>query len=254
MNVAIIAAAGQGVRMGTKRAKQFLELDGIPVIIHTLTRFEQCPDIDEVVVVLPEKDVKRFPALARKYGLQKVRKCIAGGASRAESVKLALRAIGAAVSTLKHVIVAVHDGVRPFVTPEEISQTIDAARSNRAAILVAPVTDTIKVIKQRMFESVVDGTCSRSGLRRALTPQCFDYRLLCEAYFNKFVKSVEDFTDDSMAVERGPLYPGGFRWDEIRIRVVEGNARNIKITQPEDLALAELILKQNPEFRIKKAQ
>jgi 2-C-methyl-D-erythritol 4-phosphate cytidylyltransferase len=234
MNVAIIAAAGQGVRMGSKRAKQFLELDGIPVIIHTLTRFEQCPDIDEVVVVLPEKDVKRFPTLARKYGLGKLVNCIAGGKTRAQSVKLGLESIRQ--TDVK--IVAVHDAVRPFVTPEEISLTISAAKRNRAAILVAPVTDTIKFAP---YKSVV-ASLRRADIRRALTPQCFHYPLLRKAFANIGSRvSAEHITDDSMLIER-----------EVKVSTVAGNPRNIKITGPEDIALAEIILKQNPEFRIKK--
>ncbi|MDX6614794.1 MAG: 2-C-methyl-D-erythritol 4-phosphate cytidylyltransferase [Blastocatellia bacterium] len=249
MNVAIIAAAGQGVRMGTKRAKQFLELDGIPVIIHTLTRFEQCPDIHEIVVVLPEKDVKRFPALARKYGLSKVVNCVAGGPTRARSVKRGLDSMrGKDVK-----IVTVHDGVRPFVTPKEISQTVKATRHSGAAILFAPVNDTIKVIQGDW----VRRTYPRTELCRALTPQCFRYELLRHAQTRIFPGGMQrsrrvghggriipgkDFTDDSMLVEEFKK----------RIFLVAGNPRNIKITGPEDIAFAEIILKRNPEFRIKK--
>jgi len=251
MNVAIIPAAGQGLRMGGKRAKQFLKLDGIPVIIHTLKRFEQCPDIDEVVVVLPEKDVKRFPALARKYGLRKVVNCVPGGKTRAKSVKLGFESI----PPHRVQIVAVHDGVRPFVTPEEISQTIRAAGRYDAAILAAPVTDTIKLVDW----PVVKSTIPRAQLRCALTPQCFRYELLRDAYkraaglrirgsssfkFWAAGRSVEKFTDESMLVEQVPFAR--------RVFLVEGNPRNIKITQPADIALAEIILKRNPEFRIKK--
>lgn len=243
MNVAIIAAAGQGVRMGTKRAKQFLELDGIPVIIHTLTRFEECPDIDEVVVVLPEKDVKRFPALARKYGLAKVVNCIAGGTSRTHSVRLGLGSIRAA--DVK--IVAVHDGVRPFVTPGEISQTIRVAKRTGAAILATPVTDTIKLVDRKFVMS----TPPRSQMQRALTPQCFDFQLLRRALAS--TKS-DTATDESMLVERlTESERFGFRKRRL-VAVVAGDPRNIKITQPEDIALAEIILKQNPEFRIKKVK
>jgi 2-C-methyl-D-erythritol 4-phosphate cytidylyltransferase len=232
MNVAIIAAAGQGVRMGSKRAKQFLELDGIPVIIHTLQRFQDCADIHEVVVVLPEKDVKRFPALARKHGLTKVTSCIAGGKTRGHSVKLGLDSISQHVS-----IVAVHDGVRPFVTPDEISRTIKAARRARAAILVARVNDTIKVLDK----GSVAFTPLRPQLRRALTPQCFQYQILHEAFRDKsWRRNPARYTDESMLVER-----------KVKVAVVDGDARNIKITTPEDIAMAEIILKRDREFRIK---
>jgi 2-C-methyl-D-erythritol 4-phosphate cytidylyltransferase len=232
MNVAIIAAAGQGVRMGSKRAKQFLELDGIPVIIHTLQRFQDCADIDQVVVVLPQKNVKPFRALTRKHGLSKVTNCIAGGATRGQSVKLGLDAIPPGVA-----IVAVHDGVRPFVTPAEISKTIKAARRARAAILVALVNDTVKVL----HKGSVAFTPPRMELRRALTPQCFQYEILRAAFRDPaWRKNPEQFTDESMLVER-----------KVKVAVVDGDPRNIKITTPEDIAMAEIILKRDRVFRIK---
>src|SRR5436305_2985748 len=138
MNVAIIAAAGQGTRMGGERPKQFLELAGIPVIIHTLKRFEQCAEIQEVIVVLPGEDTANFLSLVGKYGLRKLARVVQGGATRAESVWRGLQSVRAATAE----IVAVHDGVRPFVTPEEITQTVLAARESGAAILTAPVVDT----------------------------------------------------------------------------------------------------------------
>ena len=224
MNVAIIAAAGLGVRMGSKRAKQFLEIDGIPVIIHTLKVFEQCADIDEIVVVLPEQAVKRFPALARKYDLRKVTRYVAGGKTRAKSVKLGLESIQAKDNK----IVAVHDGVRPFVTPHEISQKVSAAKRTGAAILVAPVTDTIKLVSG----SGIVETIPRDKIRRALTPQCFRYELLRQAFASiNWKRSGAEFTDESMLVEH-----------KVRVAIVEGNPRNIKITRPEDIALAESIL------------
>lgn len=217
--------------MGGKRAKQFLKLDGIPVIIHTLKRFEQCPDIDQVLVVLPEKDVKGFPALARRFGLRKVAQCVAGGKTRSQSVRLGLESLLESTAG----IVAVHDGVRPFVTPEEISQTLRAARRSGAAILVAPVTDTIKFVRGR----TVLHTIPRKQFRRALTPQCFRYQLLRDA-FQRAGSLMNKATDDSMLVEASGE----------RVTFVEGSARNIKITGPEDLAVAEIILRQNPEFSL----
>ena len=230
MNVAIIAAAGQGKRLGGKRAKQFLELAGTPIIIHTLKRFEQCASVDEIFVVLPAEDVAGFLTLAANYGLGKLRRVVAGGATRAESVWRGLQAVRAATTR----IVAVHDGVRPFVTPEEISRTIEAADEFGAAILTTPATDTIKEV----WQGRVRRTLMRADLRHALTPQCFRYALLRRAYEEAGDLSAE-ITDDSALVERlgAP------------IRVVEGDARNIKITRPADIALAELILR---EFEDKK--
>ena len=225
MNVAIVVAAGKGTRLGGNRPKQFLELDGVPVIIHTLRQFERCLEIKEVVVVLPVEATDDFPALARNFGLQKPSRVVAGGATRAQSVQRGLAVAGEAE------LVAVHDGVRPFVTPEEIDQVVVAARATGAAILVAPVADTIKEIKD---ERVVS-TQSRSTLRRALTPQCFRFDILKRAYEQLAEVEAEgvEVTDDSLLVERLG----------VEIAAVEGSARNIKITREEDLVWAEAILK-----------
>jgi 2-C-methyl-D-erythritol 4-phosphate cytidylyltransferase len=223
MNVAIIAAAGQGVRMGGDRAKQFLELAGVPIIIHTLQVFEQCEVIQEIIVVVAAPEVADFRSLAAGFGLAKLTKVIAGGATRAESVWHGLQAVPATAA-----VVAVHDGVRPFVTADEITRSVLAAEMHGAAILVAPVNDTIK--------EVIDGgvvrSLNRSRLRRALTPQCFRYSLLRRAYEQADVLGPE-MTDESMLVERLG----------VRIAIVEGNARNIKITTKEDLVVGEALLK-----------
>jgi 2-C-methyl-D-erythritol 4-phosphate cytidylyltransferase len=225
MNIAIIAAAGQGTRLGGQRAKQFLELEGVPVVIHTLRRFEQCADVHEVIVVLPSADVAGFLKLAGQYGLLKLARVVAGGQTRAESVWRGLQSIRAATAE----IVAVHDGVRPFVTPYEISRVIAAAQAGGAAILAAPAIDTMKEVEHGQ----VRRTLERDRLRRALTPQCFRYALLRAAY-ERAKDLGADLTDDSSLVEQLGA----------SVAVVEGDARNIKITRPEDLAFAEILLKQ----------
>jgi 2-C-methyl-D-erythritol 4-phosphate cytidylyltransferase len=223
MNIAIIAAAGAGTRLASDRPKQFLLLAGTPVIIHTLKVFEQCESIHEVIVVLPAAESAGFLSLAGKFGLRKVARVVPGGVTRADSVKRGLMAIRAATAE----IVAVHDGVRPFVTVEEIEATVAAAQSDGAAILVAPVTDTIKQVSNRRVEKTLD----RGGLRRALTPQCFRYQLLREAY------QQADVNDPSLTDESALLEQLGHP-----ISVIEGSARNIKITTVEDLAIAEVML------------
>jgi 2-C-methyl-D-erythritol 4-phosphate cytidylyltransferase len=224
MNVAIIAAAGQGKRLAGNRRKQFLELDGIPIIIHTLKPFELCENIQEIIVVLPAEESAGFLTLAGKAGLRKLSRVVPGGATRAESVSRGLVAIRAATAE----IVAVHDGVRPFVTSEEIDRTIEAARDCGAAILVAPVNDTVKATDG---ERVVN-TLDRASLRRALTPQCFRYDLLRRAYESADVHDPA-LTDDSFLVERMG----------VKVAIVEGSSRNIKITTVEDLLLAEAMIK-----------
>ena len=224
MNIAIIAAAGAGTRMASDRPKQFLLLAGTPVVFHTLKVFEQCDSINEVIVVLPAEESAGFLSMAGKLGLRKVARVVPGGATRAESVKRGLMAIRSATAE----IVAVHDGVRPFVTVEEISNTVAAAHDTGAAILVAPVTDTIKQVGDRSVIKTLD----RGRLRRALTPQCFRYELLREAYQRV------DINDPSLTDESALLEQMGHR-----VSVVEGSARNIKITTAEDLVVAEAWLK-----------
>ena len=224
MNVAIIAAAGQGTRMDSKRAKQFLELAGIPIIIHTLKAFERCEAIREIVAVLPEPDVAGFVTLASKHGLQKLRRTVPGGATRAASVLRGLKALDPTAVE----IVAVHDGSRPFVTPEEIAQTVEAAERHGAAILVTREVDTVKEVSG----GAIVRTVKRDDLRRALTPQCFRYSLLRRAYEN--VDELDpDLTDESSLIERLG----------VQVTIVEGSSRNIKITTSEDLIVAEAFLK-----------
>jgi len=176
-----------------------------------------------VIVVLPAEESAGFVSAAGKYGLRKVARVVPGGATRADSVKRGLMAIRAATAE----IVAVHDGVRPFVTVEEIEATIAAARADGAAILVAPVTDTIKQVEDRRVVKTMD----RGELRRALTPQCFRYDVLRHAY------QAADVTDPSVTDESVLVEQLGYP-----VSVVEGSARNIKITTVEDLAIAEAIL------------
>jgi 2-C-methyl-D-erythritol 4-phosphate cytidylyltransferase len=225
MNVAIVVAAGKGTRLGATRPKQFLELDGLPVIVHTLRQFERCTEIDEVVVVLAADEIARFQTLAQQFGLQKVSRVIAGGATRAQSVRCGLAVIEEAE------LVAVHDGVRPFVTPAEIDRVMAAARFTGAAILVAPVADTIKEIK----DDLVVRTLPRAQLRRALTPQCFRFDILKRAYdqLTEIESEGIEVTDDCLLVERLG----------VEIAAIEGSARNIKITRVEDLALGEALLR-----------
>ena len=223
MNIAIIAAAGAGTRMASDRPKQFLLLAGTPVIFHTLKPFEECEQIQEVIVVLPAEESAGFLSMEGKYGLRKHARVVTGGATRADSVKRGLMAIRSATAE----IVAVHDGVRPFVTVAEIENTIAAAQADGAAILVAPVTDTIKHVNG----GAVVKTLDRSVLRRALTPQCFRYELLRQAYQSADIKD-PTLTDESALVEQLGH----------RVRVVEGSSRNIKITTAEDFAIAEAML------------
>ncbi len=223
MNVAIIAAAGTGSRMAGDRPKQFLQLAGVPIIFHTLKPFEQCDSIQEIIVVLPAAESADFLALVQKYGVKKLSRVVPGGTTRAESVWRGLLSIRTATAE----IIAVHDGVRPFVTMEEIDRTVAAAHSHGAAILAAPAIDTIKQVDG----GEVVKTLERRQLCHALTPQCFRYELLRRAYERADVQDPA-ITDDSSLVEQlGEP-----------VMIVEGSSRNIKITTVEDLLIAESFL------------
>lgn len=226
MNVAIVVAGGKGVRFGADRPKQFLEVNGSPIIIHTLRQFERCREIGSVVVVLPVEETAGFQSLIEKFALQKVARIVAGGATRAQSVKQGL-------ATIDHAdVVAVHDGVRPLVTPAEIDEVVRAASESGAAILVAGVSDTIKDVRSHR----VINTLARVNLRRALTPQCFRVDVLRRAYeqLEQLEAAAIEVTDDSFLVERLG----------VEVVTIEGSARNIKITKEEDLVTAEALLKR----------
>ncbi len=225
MNTAIIGAAGEGKRFGGSVPKQFLALSGKPLIIHTLEQFESCPIVDEIILVLPLAETANFSEIAQNYHLQKLSKIISGGESRAVSVLSGLKIIDSKTAE----IVAVHDGARPFASVAEITETIQKAQETGAACLVTIVTDTIKEIRCGKIVRTID----RSLLRRALTPQCFRYDILRRA-FEKNNFDAAEVTDECFLVEK----LGG-----VEISIVEGSARNIKITHAEDFALAEILLK-----------
>jgi 2-C-methyl-D-erythritol 4-phosphate cytidylyltransferase len=228
MNVAIIVAAGQGTRVGGERAKQFQVLAGVPVVVHTLRRFEQSTTIAACIVVVPAAETDNFLAIAEQFKLRKVTRAVAGGATRTESVALGLEALPAAPAE----IVAVHDGVRPFVTAVEIDRTVRAAATDGAAVLVAPVVDTIK----EMDGTRIARTLPRARLCRALTPQCFRYDLLCRAYEHARAHKL-DATDCSALVEQLG----------VPVTAIAGDPRNIKLTRPADFALAEILARDFEE-------
>lgn len=223
MNSAVIVAAGSGTRFKADKPKQFLEIAGKPLVIHTLHCFEACPDIDQIVLVLPSSEIENFQNLAEKYNFKKLIKPVRGGKTRAESVFNGLQVVDQ-----KCEIVAVHDGARPLVSSEEISETLERAANAGAACLVAPVTDTIK----KIAGGKIVGTIDREKLRRALTPQCFRFEILSKAFENADL--TEAVTDECFLVERL-----GYE-----IAFVDGSPKNIKITTREDFAVAEILLKE----------
>ncbi|HEX5085645.1 MAG TPA: 2-C-methyl-D-erythritol 4-phosphate cytidylyltransferase [Blastocatellia bacterium] len=230
MNVAIIPAAGSGSRFGGQIPKQFIEIAGAPIIVHTLRRFDECEEIGAIVVALRREEIEGFERALGSHKIRKTVRLVAGGAERSDSILNALTA----AKEFQPEIVAVHDAVRPFVTPERISAVIVKAREIGAAILAQPATDTIKEVEDGLIRRTLD----RRRIWRAQTPQAFRYDLLMQAnqVFGEDARASDlpaaMATDDSFLVERlgAP------------VAIVEGLANNIKITTPEDLILAEKLL------------
>lgn len=222
MNTAIVVAAGSGSRFDSTVPKQFAEIIGKPVVVHTLEAFEACEAIDQVILVLPADNVDRFESMGPKFGLSKLTRIVAGGESRTGSVICGFNA----ADPTSHVV-AVHDGARPLVTPAEIAATVDAASRFGAACLAAPITDTIKRVENDRIVETLD----RSELRRALTPQAFRYDILKNAL--AAADGSVSATDECVLAERCGQ----------EIVLVEGSGQNIKITFPEDLLYAEAVLR-----------
>lgn len=225
LNIAIIPAAGIGSRMHADRAKQMLELGGVPLLVHTLRRFEACDAIDQVVLVLQPNLTSDVLSLMSKHSLKKIVRVVAGGAERQDSVYRGLQVIREESAG----IIVVHDAVRPFIRPAEIGAVIERAEKKGAAILALHATDTLKQVKK----STIRRTLDRSLMYHAQTPQAFRYAILREAY-EKAQSDGFRATDDAQLVER----------THHKVSVVEGSQLNIKITRPFDLKLAEVIYKE----------
>jgi 2-C-methyl-D-erythritol 4-phosphate cytidylyltransferase len=221
MNTAIIVAAGSGSRFASSVSKQFVQLRGKPLIFRTFEPFEACPAIDEIILVISEDGREQFVPLQGEHDLKKLRSIVTGANTRAGSVRMGLNAVDPSTAN----IVAIHDGARPLVTVSEITRTVEMAKETGAACLVAEVTDTIKQVDGAKIVETID----RTRLRRALTPQAFRYDLIIKAFDGPGFD--ENATDESSVVERLG----------ITVAAVEGSGRNIKITRPEDLALAEAL-------------
>ncbi|HEY4432221.1 MAG TPA: 2-C-methyl-D-erythritol 4-phosphate cytidylyltransferase [Paenibacillus sp.] len=214
----VIVAAGRGTRMGTVESKQYLLLQGKPIIVHTLEVFQQHELISEIVLVTGKEDLERCREWIQLYKLDKVKAIVPGGSERQHSVHKGLL-------KLRTQWVMVHDGVRPFVQPYEIEACYERAKQIGASVLAVPVKDTIKQVDK---EGKVISTPDRRSLWAIQTPQTFRLSELLDAYATA---ERDEFigTDDSSLAERAG----------IPVSVVEGSYRNIKITTPEDLDFAE---------------
>lgn len=218
---AIILAAGHGRRMNLPVAKQFLNIQGKPMIYHSINAFERS-NVDEIILVTGTDQVEFCKNLVSDFNLSKVIKVVEGGEERYDSVYNAL------VSVEKTDYVLIHDGARPFITIEKINEIIDAVIEYKACIICTPVKETIKIADA---DGYVSATPPRNSLWTAQTPQAFDYDLIRKAYdlFNDNRGDGADVTDDSMVYER---------YTNLKVKILNGDYNNIKVTTPEDLTLA----------------
>src|ERR1700689_2465037 len=228
---AIIPAAGLGTRMGADLPKQFLELDGMPLVIFTLRRLAACAAITDFFISTRADDIVFLQDKVGKAGLGRPARVIHGGDTRQQSVANALAQVDPTTE-----IVLVHDAVRPFVTPEQIGRVIAEARARGAAILGIPAIDTVKEVKRASLPEdvvLITSTIPRERIVLAQTPQAFSYALLRDA-FRKAQQDGVTASDESSLVER-------FGHD---VFVVLGSERNLKITRPADMDLARFYLEQ----------
>jgi 2-C-methyl-D-erythritol 4-phosphate cytidylyltransferase len=233
MKVAVILpAAGLGTRMGRSAAektgtsrKQFMLLEGSPILLHTIRKFVACPSVSEIVVALRSDDLGWVEELLRKEALSTPVRLVKGGDSRQESVSNALAVLAPDTD-----LVVVHDAVRPFIDLPTIDKVIREASQTGAAIVGIVPVDTVKTLRKNKIK----GTVPRESLALAQTPQVFRYALLKDA----FAKAREDGfigTDESSLIER---------LEQIEVSVVLGSDRNIKITKSSDMHLARLFLEE----------
>jgi 2-C-methyl-D-erythritol 4-phosphate cytidylyltransferase len=231
--LAVIPAAGAGLRMGGKTAKQFLELEGKPILALTLEKFQVCPAIDAVILVVPPDDIEFCKrTIIERYGLDKVNKVIAGGERRQDSVRLGIEAAGD-----EYGMVLIHDGVRPFIEAGLIERVVTAAMKDRAVIAALPAKDTAKRVGEDGF---VLETCERELLWLVQTPQAFRYGDIMAAHRKAILEGWDQVTDDASLIEKMG----------IPVKVILGSEYNIKVTTPQDLELARyLLVRSNKGFK-----
>lgn len=216
---AVIVAGGKGTRMGSSLPKQFLTIDGLPILMHTINAFyNYSPDI-RIIVVLPQEDFQTWMSLCQQFNFSKSVVLQAGGSTRFQSVKLGLSKISG------DGIVAIHDGVRPLVAPGVIARSFQVATEERSAIAAVSLKESIRLVENNGTKAL-----DRALFRLIQTPQTFDVALIQAAY-----KQEEDLrlTDDASVAERAGH----------QVTLIEGAYENIKVTTPEDLVFAEAFLR-----------
>jgi 2-C-methyl-D-erythritol 4-phosphate cytidylyltransferase len=221
MTTAIIVAAGKSERMGTGTDKAFLSLGNKPVVAWSLLAFERCADVDRIVLVVRKEQQLAAKAVARMFGISKLVAVVPGGNKRQESVQAGLAACDADTR-----FVVVHDGARPCITPDVVSEVVKLAKRVGAATVGRRITDTVKRVEKG---TAVSGTEDRDKLWAVQTPQAFHFKILANAYKNL---GKNDVTDDCQAVELSGE----------TVRIYENRAPNFKITTVEDLQIASALL------------
>jgi len=223
MVTAIIVAAGKSERMGTGTDKAFLNLGPKPVLAWSLLAFERCTDVDQIVLVVRKDQIVATKALVRMFGISKFRTVVAGGQKRQDSVMNGLKEVDSDTR-----IVVIHDGARPCVKPETISETVKIAKRTGAAVVGCHIWDTVKLVEKG---TTVSRTEDRSKLWAVQTPQAFSASLIRRAYA-EVVKKKAEVTDDASAVELiGEP-----------VKIFESNVPNLKITTVEDLRVAAAVV------------
>lgn len=221
---AVILGAGKSTRMGEGINKIFLCLKQKPIICYSLAIFQKCHLINDITLVVREEDIKRAEDLVLNFGFSKVKKIISGGEERQDSVYNGLLALD------NPEFVVIHDGARPFISEDLLTNSIDAAISFGAAVVAVPVKDTIKIVDNDGF---IERTLERNKLYHIQTPQSFKYDLILKAY-EKGIGEGLKVTDDAAFLESFG----------IKVRVVYGSYNNIKITTPFDRDLAEFLVEK----------
>jgi len=224
--IAIVPAAGFGERMGGKRAKQFLYIDGKPIVAITLGLLQQCDLIDRIVVVVPQVYIDYcYREIVERYNLKKVFRVVPGGKRRQDSVRHGIESVA---NLCKWVLI--HDGVRPLITNELIIKIVKAAKNFRAVIAGLPISETVKEVDNH---GIILRSVDRNKLWSIQTPQIFRWDDISLAHKEAIKKGWEDVTDDSFLIEKMGL----------PVNIIEGERQNIKITTPQDLDMARLLIK-----------
>lgn len=225
---AIVLAGGRGKRMNTPIQKQYLELNGYPVLYYSLKELEQS-EVDEIILVVGKNEIDYAnEKIVKQYGFKKIRQIVAGGRERYESVYNGLQAIQ------DDGYVFIHDGARPLLSRDIIKRGIEGVKQYGACVVGMPVKDTIKVVDEKQY---VKETPNREFLWLIQTPQIFRISKIKEAYDKMWETGDSSVTDDAMVMEK---------YGDLKVKLIEGSYQNIKITTPEDILIATSLL-QNME-------